>query len=251
MKVILLAGVFAVVALSVAGAPTYKEEEVPYANQRYLEDYLRQRRTPYGAGYVPPCAAAAASQLQVPVYAAVPQYGVPHYGYSGPHYRSVEHQNDEILGFSDMDVVPEPVQMARYGGYGGAALGGLPAGGSPVGISSYGGHGLSSYSSGPALGVFPNARVSGCNVPLLFSCSPSIVSGHMMESHGLGGLGGLAGAGGASGAPLSALPAGLPGSYRIVDEPVHHEAHVQQEAAEHEHAEHTEAVHEATSATHQ
>ncbi|CAH0604829.1 unnamed protein product [Chrysodeixis includens] len=242
MKAVLLAGVFAVVALSVAGAPaTYKEDEVPYVNQRYLEEYLRQRRTPYGGGFVPPCAAGAGGSLQVPLYAAVPQYGVPHYGYSGPHYRNTEQQNDEILGFSDMDIVPEHMQMARYGGYGGAALGGLPS----AGISGYGGHGLSSYSSGPALGVFPNARVSGCNVPLLFSCSPSIVPGHMMDSHGLGGVGGL---GGIGGAPLTALPAGLPESYRIVDEPVHHEAHEQHEASEHEHA---ESVHEATSATHQ
>lgn len=34
---------------------------------------------------------------------------------------------------------------------------------------------------GGAYGVFPNANVGDCSVPLLFSCSPSIVTGQMMN----------------------------------------------------------------------
>lgn len=33
--------------------------------------------------------------------------------------------------------------------------------------------------AGPTVGLFPNAKVGGCAVPLLLSCAPSVVSGHL------------------------------------------------------------------------
>ncbi|XP_063359308.1 uncharacterized protein LOC134648731 [Cydia amplana] len=48
--------------------------------------------------------------------------------------------------------------------------------------------GLGSYGSGPgsgsgAVGVFPSAHVGGCAIPLLLSCSPNVVAGHLAKSH--------------------------------------------------------------------
>lgn len=70
--------------------------------------------------------------------------------------------------------------MARsYGaglGYGSSGLG-LSAGGSGLSYSAGG-------SGGSAVGVFPNAKIGGCGIPLLLSCSPSVVSGSLAKSHG-------------------------------------------------------------------
>ncbi|XP_063378290.1 uncharacterized protein LOC134665305 [Cydia fagiglandana] len=49
-----------------------------------------------------------------------------------------------------------------------------------AGLSSYG----SGYGSGSgAVGVFPSAHVGGCAIPLLLSCSPNVVAGHLAKSH--------------------------------------------------------------------
>ncbi|GBP25009.1 hypothetical protein EVAR_94304_1 [Eumeta japonica] len=37
--------------------------------------------------------------------------------------------------------------------------------------------------TGPALGLFSHARLGGCAVPLLMSCSPNIAAGHLVKSH--------------------------------------------------------------------
>uniref|UniRef100_A0A2A4K1I0 VM domain-containing protein n=1 Tax=Heliothis virescens TaxID=7102 RepID=A0A2A4K1I0_HELVI len=213
MKVILLSGVFAVVALTVAGAPAYSEGNQPrYVNQQHMEEYPRDRRSHYAAQLVSPCAAANSIQVpvsSVPVAAfAAPSYqaySVPQYGYAVPHYRSVDEQlESELLGFSDMDQSMQGhMPAARLGGYGAVSSGGV----SP-GLSAAGGRILTQATSGTALGVFPNANVGGCSVPLLFSCSPSIVSGHMAESHGH--------VASAYGGAVSA--AGAASSYRLVDE---------------------------------
>lgn len=216
MKAILLSGVFAVFALAVAGAPTYTDGEAKqYVSQQQVEDYLRQRRAPY-AQFVAPCATTGGMQVpvssvQVPAFAGPPYQGysavpVPQYGYATvPHYRSVDEQIEpELLGFSDTDnFVHEHVPMARLGGYGAASVASVAPG-----LTSLGGQVLSQATTGPALGVFPNAHVGGCAVPLLFSCSPTIVSGHIVEpqSH------------------ISPVSAGIADSYRLVDEPIHHEA---------------------------
>ncbi|XP_061712465.1 uncharacterized protein LOC133521487 [Cydia pomonella] len=49
-----------------------------------------------------------------------------------------------------------------------------------AGLSSYG----SGYGSGSgAVGVFPSAHVGGCAIPLLLSCSPNVVAGHLAKGH--------------------------------------------------------------------
>lgn len=227
MKSVLFSGVFAIVALLVAGAPTYEGEQPRYVNKQQVEEFLRERRTPYGQQYVSPCAAAAAGAVHLPVSSspvaafAAPSYQgyatVPQYGYAAPHYRSVDELPDsELLNFSDMDQFMQGhVPMARLGGYGAAGIAGL----SP-GLSAGGGRVLTQATSGTALGVFPNANVGGCSVPLLFSCSPSIVSGHMVEAQ--------AHVAPAYTAAATAATAGAD-SYRLVDEPVQHEQHDQHE----------------------
>ncbi|XP_022820070.1 uncharacterized protein LOC111352012 [Spodoptera litura] len=44
----------------------------------------------------------------------------------------------------------------------------------------------SSISPSGAVGVFPNANVGGCGIPLLLSCSPSVVSGSLAKAHSAG-----------------------------------------------------------------
>ncbi|XP_021185027.3 uncharacterized protein LOC110372558 [Helicoverpa armigera] len=252
MKVILLSGVFAVVALTVSGAPTYSEGNQPRYVQQ-MEEYPRDRRSHYAAQLVSPCAAA--NSIQVPV-SSVPvaafaspsyqAYSVPQYGYAVPHYRSVDEQlESELLGFSDMDQgMQGHMPAARLGGYGAVSSGGVSPG---LSAASLGGRILTQATSGTALGVFPNANVGGCSVPLLFSCSPSIVSGHMAESHGLASAyGGAVGAVGAAGA------VGGASSYRLVDEAM------QQAVDSHEHHdedlltnEHISQNHETSHITHQ
>ncbi|KAH9637884.1 hypothetical protein HF086_013370 [Spodoptera exigua] len=53
--------------------------------------------------------------------------------------------------------------------------------------TAYGASGLSSsVSPSGAVGVFPNANVGGCGIPLLLSCSPSVVSGSLAKAHSAG-----------------------------------------------------------------
>lgn len=41
--------------------------------------------------------------------------------------------------------------------------------------------------AGGAVGVFPTANTGGCGIPLLLSCSPSVVSGSLAKPHSIGG----------------------------------------------------------------
>ncbi|KAJ8725775.1 hypothetical protein PYW08_003958 [Mythimna loreyi] len=50
------------------------------------------------------------------------------------------------------------------------------------GLSSSASSGLSTG----AVGVFPNANIGGCGIPLLLSCSPSVVSGSLAKPHSAG-----------------------------------------------------------------
>ncbi|CAH0406390.1 unnamed protein product [Chilo suppressalis] len=75
-----------------------------------------------------------------------------------PQYRELDHENEEH-------------QRSYYEPAAGAVI---PA---PHPVASYG-------ATGPAIGVFPHARVSGCNVPLLLSCAPNVVTGVLSEHHG-------------------------------------------------------------------
>ncbi|XP_073943793.1 uncharacterized protein [Choristoneura fumiferana] len=66
----------------------------------------------------------------------------------------------------------------------GAYGSGLSLGGG-YGASSYGasGYGAGATSGAGAVGVFPNAHVGNCAIPLLLSCSPNVAAGHLAKSH--------------------------------------------------------------------
>ncbi|KAF9421873.1 hypothetical protein HW555_002313 [Spodoptera exigua] len=205
MKAVLLSGVFAIVVLMVAGAPATTEAELQQTmTEQQMEDFLRERRTPYHGQVVSSCGHLPTTSYGGESYnhGYLP-HSVPHYGYPS-HYRTVE--DPEMMQFSDMDhfmagQMTGHVPMARLGGYGAAA--------SVSPIAGIGGRVLSQAGAGTALGLFPNANVGGCGVPLLFSCSPSIVSGQLVQSA----------AAQSHAAPAYSAPTN---SYRMVDEPVQH-----------------------------
>lgn len=221
--------VVVLVAVATAAPVEKTEAKTPAAPVVKTEQLLRGKRSSYGAVYSPPCAAAQTSYL-------APGYGIPSlaqhssYGYNqhaaypgvasygGPHYRADDQfsEDGEMMSFSDMD----HMAMARSYGYDAPA-------------AQYGGHVYGpSVSSGPAVGVFPNAHASGCNVPLLLSCSPSIVAGKIVHQQGYGG---------SSYGVVPASGAGAIG-YRGVDERMnkegpaveaHHEEHDMQHHEQH------------------
>ncbi|KOB69350.1 Uncharacterized protein OBRU01_16958 [Operophtera brumata] len=174
---------FAAAALVVGSAPTLSEGQLPgmLVDQRQL-DYYRDTRSQYPQ-YASPCAAAAAASSHVPAMAPAyqlniaPYHGYPQvpqqYGYGLPRYRSMEMEPEqEYMSFSDMDhMMSERMPMARYGYNAPAAPHAAYA---PVAAPP--------ASSAPVFGVFPNANTGGCNVPLLFSCSPSLVPGHVVQA---------------------------------------------------------------------
>ncbi|CAH0604828.1 unnamed protein product [Chrysodeixis includens] len=63
----------------------------------------------------------------------------------------------------------QPTHESARGAYGGGLSG--PIG--PIGAG--------------AVGVFPTANTGGCGIPLLLSCSPSVVSGSLAKPHSIGG----------------------------------------------------------------
>lgn len=79
--------------------------------------------------------------------------------------------------------------VAARGAYGSYGLAGASAGvvGGSIGASAASLAGGSS--GGPsAIGVYPHANLGGCAIPLLLSCSPSVVSGSVAKAHsGYGG----------------------------------------------------------------
>lgn len=198
--------ILAVVLVAVAAAaPVEETKEAKPVPAVQAVPLLREKRSSYGAVYSPPCAA------QVPLLPHLaPSYGLPglashgSYGYNphagyppvgyGPHYRADDQMSEdgEMMSFSDMD----HVSMARSYGYGAPA-------------AQHGGYGAGG--AGPAVGVFPNAHVSGCNVPLLLSCSPSVVPGRIVSHGGYGGGVSVVAAGAGAGA----------GGYRGADEHGH------------------------------
>lgn len=72
---------------------------------------------------------------------------------------------------------------AARGAYGAYGLGGAGVG--AIGASIGAATGLAGGSSGGsgAIGVFPHANTGGCAIPLLLSCSPSVVSGSLAKTH--------------------------------------------------------------------
>lgn len=234
---VVLACALSLVAVAVAA---------PYNNGMFLR---RPRSHGFG-GYISPCASAGAIHA-IPSYhqpsayqlGPVQGYGAPHYGgYGGPHYRADEFEENtgdeaETMNFSETEPA-ENAPMARYVSLGGGGYG-AAAGGYGAGIAGYSGHALAPIvpaASPGAVGVFPGANVRGCNVPLLLSCSPNIVAGHLVKSQYGSHYAPSYGAG-------PAVVAGA-GAYR------EDEAHPDLAQGEHsDHAEHTTTVHEAAAAT--
>ncbi|KAM3963090.1 uncharacterized protein ACR2FA_002855 [Aphomia sociella] len=237
---------FAAVTLMVSAAPTLNEDVITQQPgnaelNSQQPQFVREKRSQYpvyGGGYSAPCGGAAVAALPAvaPIPAVAPAgyqlnmgpvhagygYGAPHsYGYGAPHYRSDEFGADQDTFFPDMEhMMSDHVPMARYGGYGGYG----PSAAHVGGMSGIAGLGqlAPAAPAGPAFGVFPNANVGGCNVPLLLSCSPSIVPGRLVKSQGYGG---------GYGAPV----AGPVNAYRGVDEShlEHEDQHEEPENHEH------------------
>lgn len=185
MKAVFGVITFAAAAMVVGSAPTLTEGQLPgmAVDQRQL-DYYRDTRSQYPQ-YVSPCAAAAAAahipaitpaaayHLNISPYHGYPQVS-QQYGYGLPHYRSMEMMEPEqdIMSYSDMDhMMSERMPMARYGYNARVAS-----------HAAYAPIAASPATTAPVFGVFPNANTGGCNVPLLFSCSPSVVPGHIVQS---------------------------------------------------------------------
>ncbi|XP_072944353.1 uncharacterized protein [Epargyreus clarus] len=227
---------------AVAAAPSvingfdrdWQKEFVTSLEFNKLQDLHRAKRSSYGNMYMSPCAAAAAS-APIPAYApamssaalyssagqtagpysysqayqTVPSHKVAssYYSYGRPSYRSEEDlENDqEIMDFSDMNhAAAAHMPMARMNSYSYEAA--------PIAqvVATAGSQG---QATGQMVGLFPNANVGGCSVPLLVSCSPSIAQGQIVKARPYYGSG-------------SSNQGSL---YRVVDEHHHHE-----EAGEHE-----------------
>lgn len=132
----------------------YRDQRSNMANEgQVMSDYYRQSYPYQQYQYVSPCAAAAAAaaSASAPIAAiASPQ----HYGYQYPHYRTEE---QELMSYSD-----EHFPMARYS----------------YAPNSY----VNPATTAPVFGVFPTGNTGGCNVPLLFSCTPNVVRGHVVPA---------------------------------------------------------------------
>ncbi|GBP25006.1 hypothetical protein EVAR_94301_1 [Eumeta japonica] len=69
--------------------------------------------------------------------------------------------------------VMEDASARTYGSYAEAATGLASIAGLSAAAPAH---------AGSAMGLFPHARIGGCAIPLLLSCSPNIVAGHLVKS---------------------------------------------------------------------
>ncbi|OWR49392.1 VMP30 protein [Danaus plexippus plexippus] len=187
--------------------PTPVEDEkqtnyYPYDKEQI--DFMRNKKLNGNSHYKTPCQAAASASSSSGYLSSEPMYQnnfVPgpgrysySYGYAYPEfsglYRSDNPYDDdrEIMSYSDGNFI-DSISSARF------AKKLLPTVVSapviaPQAISSYlpintaNLAGLTGQIAqvGPAYGVLPNSNVGGCNVPLFFSCTPSIVSGRISRA---------------------------------------------------------------------
>lgn len=193
--------VLAVIVGAVFGAPTKDTDEI-----------LRTKKSP---SYGSPCGG---GTPLAPVTLYLAQPGIQ------PHYRENEH--DEHL--------MQDKARSYYDGPAGS-LAGVAAAPS---LSGEGLHISAGAPSAPAVGLFPNAKVGGCAVPLLLSCAPNVVSGYLSH-HASSGSGYHAGYG--SPAASAAVAA-----YRD-----HEHEHKMREAAEKEWSEVQRSNVPATADTHE
>lgn len=148
-----------------AAAPTGDTQDI-----NFLEESQRTKKSPaYGGGIqsyglpglpsaapgygaAAPCAGGA--PLAPVTFVALAPQAAP------LHYRENEHRDHQQARTNEHG-------RAYYDSSAAAISASLAAAGSGAGAA------------GPAIGLFPNAKVGGCAVPLLLSCSPNVVSGHL------------------------------------------------------------------------
>lgn len=197
MQAVISACVFATLTAVGAAAPALIQGQLPQDSPTLGQQrqFYREKRSSYPAAFYAqaPCGSAGIPAYG-PLPAAAPAYQVnfapalhhsapivPHgFGYGIPQYRDAEEQN-EMIQFSDMGhMMSEHVPMARYG-YGPVGPASIASG---AALSGMGGQLLApAVSAAPAIGVFPGGSTGGCSVPLLLSCSPSIVPGKIVHNH--------------------------------------------------------------------
>lgn len=230
MQAVISACQFAALTALATAAPALIQGQLPQDNStpEQQQQFYREKRSSYPATFYAPAPCASAG---IPAYAPLPALAPgPAYqvnlapslhhsapiapqglGYGIPQYRDADEQH-EMMQFSDMNqMMSEHVPKARYG-YGAPAAGAL---------SGVGGQLLApAVAAAPSIGVFPSGSTGGCSVPLLLSCSPSVVPGRIVHTHGPQSYG--AGA---------AVVSGAHDAYRGVDE--HHDLHELQNPLEH------------------
>lgn len=182
-------------AVSSAPAAEDGEQGPGYTNadmNSHME-YLRGKRLNNNVyTVIPPCAAAAAAAANIPAartpeaftnFAPEARYYMPsaldfaNSRYAENMFRMDDPYSDnrEMMRYSDTNFMDQMSagrldwQRTAPASYGSSYTGNLN------------GHYTSPGYSGPAYGIFPNANPKPCNVPLLFTCSPSVVTGHMVR----------------------------------------------------------------------
>lgn len=225
-------GIFAVTSAPI----TEDGEQNPGYTDPGLMEYLRGKRLNNNVyTVIPPCAAAAAAAANLAAartpeaftnFAPQARYYMPsaydfaNSGYAENMYRNEDPYSDnrEVMRYSDSNFVDQisPARLALRtapASYGSSYSGGLNG--------QYNSPGY----SGPAYGIFPNANTKPCNVPLLFTCSPSVVTGHVVRPETQG-----------YASPMS-ISSGIPGlsshpdAYRGVEEQNVQRIHANQEQA--------------------
>lgn len=250
MQAVISACVFAVLTTVAVAAPALIQGQLPQdlPTPEQQQQLYRLQRSSYPTAFyaTAPCASAG-----IPAYAPLPAVspatayqlnlapaihhsagiGSHGFGYGIPQYRDTE-ERQEMMQFSDMDhTASEHVPSARYG-YGAPVAGPYAAASSSIAsgavLSGAGGQLLApAVAAAPSIGVFPSGSTGGCSIPLLLSCSPTIVSGKIVQAHGQQSYG------------AGAASAGALNSYRGVDE--HHEL---QNPVEHPHEHQPHSTHE-------
>lgn len=158
--------VLAVVVGCSFGAPTEKLSG--------LNNLQRTKKSPepsgeYGvSGYgAAPLVASAPCAGAGPV-GPIALYLSPHGGV-GPNYREDEHKEETAEHARSYYDSPAGMSVAAATGLKGSVA-------VPASLALAAAPGI-----GSAVGLFPNAKVGGCAIPLLLSCAPNVVSGHMAQ----------------------------------------------------------------------
>ncbi|XP_046964579.1 uncharacterized protein LOC124533393 [Vanessa cardui] len=151
-------------------------------------DYQRDKRLNNAFYAVSPCAAASASNTQLASFvpevtyqsniaSTHPRYFTSDYGhpdYPAYWYRAEDAYKDdrEIMRYSDSEFMDQ-TQMSNMFRSAPSAY---------MAMNHANIDGLNGQVMNPVrTAVFQNANVDGCNIPLLFSCSPSIVTGRIVN----------------------------------------------------------------------